>query len=565
MRSEFIQAINQVCAERNLSQEIVIEAVEAALVSAYKRNFGSSENIRTKIDPATGQVHVFAEKEILDVVEDPKLHITLEDAVEIRPEAAVGETVLVETTPRNFGRIAAQTAKQVILQRIREAERDVLYHTYIDREGELITGTVQSIDHQGITLNLGKAEASLPRSEQIPGERPHQNQRVKAYVMAVNKTNRGPQIVVSRTHRNMLRRLLETEVPEIFNGTVEIKQIAREAGSRSKVAVAATQEGVDPVGSCVGMRGVRIQNIVNELNGEKVDVVEWSLDIPTFIANALSPAKVMNVLLREETDGSRTASVIVPDRQLSLAIGKEGQNARLAAKLTGWRIDIKNASEAAEEALALASAPEVVVAGSEESDEDILAKAEAILMSKPGAPEDEMLESLPLTDEEASALETGEEELVAVQEGDDEEVADEVSEEEDADIVEVAEVVDDSEVEPVAEVIEEETLAEPVEDEVEPEVIAHEADTVPRPEEAVPDAEAEEAVVVDEEWEPEAEEVYTGDDDDEEEEEDAVSQKKKKARKRTLVFDEDSGQLVAKRRRKPGRVQDWEEYVDDAE
>lgn len=254
MRSDFIQAINQVCAERSLSQEIVIEAVEAALVSAYKRNFGSSENIRTKLDPETGQVHVYVEKEIVDVVEDPKLHVSLEEAVEIRSEAVVGETVLVEVTPGNFGRIAAQTAKQVILQRIREAERDVLYNTYIDREGELITGTVQSIDYRGITLNLGKAEASLPRNEQIPGERPHQNQRIKAYVMEVNKTNRGPQIVVSRTHRNMLRRLLETEVPEVFNGTVEIKHIAREAGSRSKVAVAAVQEGVDPVGSCVGMR-----------------------------------------------------------------------------------------------------------------------------------------------------------------------------------------------------------------------------------------------------------------------------------------------------------------------
>ena len=563
MRSEFIQAINQVCAERNLSQEIVIEAVEAALVSAYKRNFGPSENIRTKLDLVTGQVRVYAEKEIVDVVEDPELHISLEEAVEIRPEAAVGETVLVEMTPRNFGRIAAQTAKQVILQRIREAERDVLYNTYIDREGELITGTVQSIDYQGITLSLGKAEASLPRNEQIPGERPHQNQRIKAYVMAVNKTNRGPQIVVSRTHRNMLRRLLETEVPEIFNGTVEIKHIAREAGSRSKVAVVAVQEGVDPVGSCVGMRGVRIQNIVNELNGEKIDIVEWSLDLATFIANALSPAKVMNVILREELDGSKTATVIVPDRQLSLAIGKEGQNARLAAKLTGWRIDIKNASEAAEEALALASAPEAAAVEIAVSGEDILAKAEAILMSKPDADEGEFEEALPLTEEEASVLAEGEsEEVVITAEAAADEAVPESVEEEETKAVEAIEDAELPEAEPVAEVVEDESV---------PEIAVGELETEEVPEGAEPEEvagvieselEAEETFVAEEKWELEAEELY---EEDEDEDEDDISSKKKKARKRTLVFDEDSGQLVSKRRRKPGRVHDWEEYTDDAE
>ncbi len=407
MRNEFIQAINQVCSERNLSQEVVLEAVEAALVSAYKRNFGPADNIKTKIDPVTGQVHVYAEREIVETVADPRYQISLDEAKQVRPDAEMGETVSTESTPRDFGRIAAQTAKQVILQRIREAERDVLYNTYIDREGELITGTVQSIDHQAITLNLGKTEAVLPRSEQIPGERPHQNQRIKAYVVEVSKTSRGPQIIVSRTHRNMLRRLLETEVPEIFNGTVEIKQIAREAGSRSKVAVAAVQEGVDPVGSCVGMRGVRIQNIVNELGGEKIDIVEWSPDVASFIANALSPAKVMNVNLREETDGSKTASVIVPDRQLSLAIGKEGQNARLAAKLTGWRIDIKSATEAAEEALRLPI--EGLGSPMMTSNEDLLAKAEAILMAKAStAAVEPALDALPLTEEEASIVAEGE-------------------------------------------------------------------------------------------------------------------------------------------------------------
>jgi len=561
MRSEFISAINQVCAERNLSQEIVIEAVEAALVSAYKRNFGASENIRTKLDAETGQVHVYAEKEIADVVEDAKLHISLEEAVEIRPDAAVGETVLVETTPRNFGRIAAQTAKQVILQRIREAERDVLYHTYIDREGELITGTVQSIDYQGITLNLGKAEASLPRHEQIPGERPHQNQRVKAYVVAVNKTNRGPQIVVSRTHRNMLRRLLETEVPEIFNGTVEIKHIAREAGSRSKVAVVAVQEGVDPVGSCVGMRGVRIQNIVNELNGEKIDIVEWSLDLATFIANALSPAKVMNVILREEADGSKTASVIVPDRQLSLAIGKEGQNARLAAKLTGWRIDIKNASEAAEEALAMASAPEATAVELAVSGEDILAKAEAILMSKQGADEDQPEGALPLTEDETAVLAEGaSEEVVTTEELTVDEAVSEPVEEEEAEAVAATEGTEGPEADLVAEVAEDESdseiaVGEPEIEEVleraEPEEVAGVLESEP---------EGEEVFVAEEKREPEAAELY-----EEDEVEDTVLLKKQKARKRTLVFDEETGELVSKRLRKPGRVQDWEDYTEDAE
>ncbi len=526
MRSEFITAINQVCAERNLSQHVVIEAVEAALVSAYKRDFGSSENIRTKLDPHTGRVQVFAEKEIVESVRDPKTQITLEEARQIRPTAEIGETVSVEITPKDFGRIAAQTAKQVILQRIREAERDVLYDAYADREGELITGTVQSIDHQGIVLNLGKAEAALPRSEQIPGEHMHQNQRVKAYVVEVNKTNKGPQIVVSRTHRHMLRRLLETEVPEIFNGTVEIKQIAREPGSRSKVAVAATQEGVDPVGSCVGMRGVRIQNIVNELNGEKIDVVEWSPDPATFIANALSPAKVMNVTLREEPDGSKTAVVVVPDRQLSLAIGKEGQNARLAAKLTGWRIDIKSASEAAEEMLTATSSVKAP-AQPALSAEEILAKAEAILKAKSEsepieAEVTELLDVLPLTEEEAMVL--AEEAQRSAGEWQPTEA---VAEPEQAGIP--AAVATELEGEP--------TVGEQVEPPAEAEL-----------------AYQEEAI---------EETYYGGEELFYEEGEEITPAKKKKARKRKLVFDEDSGRLIAKKVRKPGRIRDWGDYTED--
>ncbi|HIC93663.1 MAG TPA: transcription termination/antitermination protein NusA, partial [Anaerolineae bacterium] len=344
MKSEFLAAFNQICSERGLSREAVLEAIEAALISAYKRSFGSAQNVTAKIDPESGEAKIYVEKRVVEEVQDERLEISLEEAKRIDKNAALGGVVMIESTPSDFGRIAAQTAKQVILQRIREAEREALFNSYVERQGELINGTVQSITPQAITLNLGRAEAILPRSQQIPGERYHLNQRLRVYVLEVRKSNRGPQIIVSRAHRNMLRRLLELEVPEIFRGTVEIKAIAREAGSRSKVAVAAVQEGIDPVGSCVGMRGVRIQNVVNELGGEKIDIVEWSPDTRTFIANALSPAKVVDVYLEENSAHGKTATVIVPDDQLSLAIGKEGQNARLAAKLTGWRIDIKSVS-----------------------------------------------------------------------------------------------------------------------------------------------------------------------------------------------------------------------------
>lgn len=355
MKNEFMVAITQVCHERQLSEDIVLEAVEIALVSAYKRNYGGN-SISAKIDKVTGDLNIFAEKEVVEDVLDPQNEISLEDAKAIEPDAEMGDVVKVANVPADFGRIAAQTTKQVILQRIREAERDALYQTYAEREGEIINTTVQKVDPHQAILSLGKVEAVLPRSEQIPSERYNAGQRIRAYIAQVNKTPRGPQIIVSRTHRNLLRRLLEVEVPEIYNGTVEIKAIAREAGFRSKVAVAALQEGVDPVGSCVGMRGVRIQGIVNELGGEKIDVAEWSPIMSTFISNALSPAKVLNVILLDVLTNDKTAMVVVPDQQLSLAIGKEGQNARLAAKLTNWRIDIKSATEAALEAIERASA-----------------------------------------------------------------------------------------------------------------------------------------------------------------------------------------------------------------
>jgi N utilization substance protein A len=346
--SDFRIAINQICNQRRLPKEVIVDVIEAALVAAYKKNFGPSENVEVKIDPDTGQARVFIVREIVEKVEDPRTEITLEDAQEIDAMAELGGTIEEETKPRNFGRIAAQTAKQVILQRIREAERDLMYTQYIDREGEIINGVVRNIDDRGnVILSLGKAEAILQRNERIRSENYRQGQRLRTFVLEVQKTSRGPQILVSRTHRQFLRRLLELEVPEIFNGTVEVKAIAREPGSRSKVAVAAMQEGIDPVGSCVGVRGVRIQNVVTELSGEKIDVVAWDEDPGTFVANALSPAKVARVEIDEDTN---TATVIVPDNQLSLSIGKEGQNARLAAKLTGWRIDIKSISEAEEEA-----------------------------------------------------------------------------------------------------------------------------------------------------------------------------------------------------------------------
>ena len=575
MKNDFIIAINQVCSERQLSKEVVLEAVEAALISAYKRNFGSAQNIIARIDPETGEAQVYAEKEVVEEVHDQKSEILLAEAQEIDPNAEVGQTVLIESTPRDFGRIAAQTAKQVILQRIREAEREALYTSYADREGELINGTVQSVDYlsRAVTLNLGKTEAILPRREQIPAERYYSNQRLRAYVMTVNKTNRGPQIIVSRTHRNMLRRLLELEVPEIFNGTVEIKGIAREAGSRSKVAVAALQDGVDPVGACVGMRGVRIQSIVNELSGEKIDVVEWSPETNTFVANALSPAKVVDVTLDEDSNG-KTATVVVPDNQLSLAIGKEGQNARLAAKLTGWRIDIKSVSEMAEEALRKEEAARIAA---ERAAEDLLAAAEAILLEKPEAAllTAKALETLGLSKRVYNCLikagitdlkqlleklNQGDEVMLALPGFGPKSLA-EVKEKLQAVDLALAEAEEEEEPEPVEEIsllvetelaeetlVEEAIVAEAEEAEPAPVLVEEVAEEKVEVEIMGPEAAAEEASV----------ELI-----EEEEEEESIDKPKKKKdrRKRDLVYDEEIGEVVAKRRRKPSRrVEEWEEY-----
>jgi transcription termination/antitermination protein NusA len=348
MKSDFLLAFNQICSDRGLSKEVVLDALKMALVSAYRRNADVDEeqNITAEIDMEAGKARVYIEKQVAEEVDDPELEVDLATARAIDPDVEIGDKVMIENTPRDFGRIAAQNAKQIILQRIREAERDARYDQYVEQEGEIVHGTVQNIKSQVVTLSLDGTEAILPRSQQAPGERYTLHQRLRSYVLEVRKTGRGPRIIVSRSHQNMLRRLLELEVPEIFNGSVEIKAIAREASSRSKVAVVAKQPGVDPVGACVGMRGVRIQSIVNELGGEKIDVIEWNPDASSFIAKALSPARVLSVQLDDDPAKGKTANVIVPDDQLSLAIGRAGQNARLAAKLTSWRIDIQGVTEA---------------------------------------------------------------------------------------------------------------------------------------------------------------------------------------------------------------------------
>ncbi len=354
MKSEFALAFNQICAEYNLPKEVVLEAVRAALATAYRRDWriAPTQNLTTEINLDTGLARIYVEKIVADPVADDSMEITLGEAKRINRSVQVGESVMVDVTPANFGRIAAQTAKQVITQRLREAEREIQFNRFSRQEGEIIIGTIQSVNPQGVTLHLERTEeAHMPKREQIPSERYTIHQKVRVYVVEVRRTPRGPEITVSRSHPSMLRRMLELEVPEIRNGQVEIKSIAREAGVLSKVAVAARQPGLDPVGACVGMRGIRIQTISRELNGERIEVMEWSADPAVFIANALRPATILSAVLDEHNPGGKTASVVVVDDQLSLAIGRAGQNARLAAKLTNWRVDIQGAGEAAHWAL----------------------------------------------------------------------------------------------------------------------------------------------------------------------------------------------------------------------
>jgi N utilization substance protein A len=397
MKSEFALAFNEITERFSLPPETVMEALEAAMISAYRRsvNASSAQNVEVKILPESGGIEIFVEKEAVEDVENEQTEVVLEIAKNFDPEAELGDMVMVESTPKDFGRVAAQTAKQVILQRLREAEREAQYEEYVEREGDLVHGTVHSVTPQSVTVGLGRAEAILPRNQQIPGEHFRVRDRIRTYVLEVRRSPRGPVIVVSRTHPHMLRRLLEMEVPEINQGLVEIKSIAREAGKRAKVAVAALREGVDPVGACVGMRGVRIQSIVRDLSDEKIDVIEWHPDIATFVAKALAPARVSGVYLSEDMDRGKTAIVVVPEDQLSLAIGRAGVNARLGAKLTGWRIDIKSLPETAIESLMLLTTDSSFAEVAEEQAETIL-QVEVILTKKE--------EGRPITPEEYQTL-----------------------------------------------------------------------------------------------------------------------------------------------------------------
>lgn len=557
MSKELIMAVNQICAEKELPRDVILGAIEEALVHAYRKNYASTAaNVRASIDPTSGDLRIVCERNVVETVEDPTMEITLDEARKIDKDAEVGGTVLDLRQPADFGRIAAQTAKQVILQRIHEAERDQLYDHYKQREGELITGQVQSIDYRSnaVTVTLSKkTEGIVAAEDQLPNDRYRVGMNVRTLLAEVNKGTRGPQIRLSRTHRNMLRRLLEREIPEIYNGTVEIKSIAREPGQRSKVAVSASQPGVDPVGSCVGLRGTRIQNIVDELNGEKIDVVEWSADVRNFISNALSPAKPTDTILIEESD-LRTAIVVVPDRSLSLAIGKEGQNARLAAKLTGWRIDIKSETEAATEGLAEIKRQQMQMirtrtlqdkAAALPPSDDLLSRAEWLLRER---------------DKSQATLETAARLLAQADQS-----RPELPQVEKVEAVEApaaeAPAAETAEAQPAPEVAE---APAPVEA-IEARVAAPEAPVAPgepatAPEEAAPEpqtmGEAEEGFFA-----PGAfpSEEFEYDEDEDEAARTAGGKKapakkgKKDTKKRELVFDENLGQVVARRKRKPGR------------
>ncbi len=403
MKTEFMVAITQLAAEKNLSKEVVLAAVESALVSAYKKNiFSPTQDIVVKISPSTGDVKAYVRKKVVEDVADPLLEITLKDARKLDKNARVDDVVSIEDTPPNSGRIAAQTARQVILQRLHEAEHDTIFKEFTFRVNDIITGTIQRITPDAIYVDVGKAEAVLPLKEQVHNERYRIGRRLKFYLLDVQKKPRGPEIILSRAHRDLLRRLFELEIPEIASGAVELKAVAREPGYRSKVAVVARQEGIDPIGCCVGLRGIRIQNIINEFNGEKIDVILWSDAQKVFIANALSPAQVSHVVLNA---AEGVATVVVPDKQLSLAIGKEGQNARLAAKLTGWRIDIKSLSSV-EAAKALLPAEEEAAVEDEEAEEATVAAPSAesgsVAEAAPAEQEEEQEQEEPVEEEPAA-------------------------------------------------------------------------------------------------------------------------------------------------------------------
>ncbi|MBR5948868.1 MAG: transcription termination/antitermination protein NusA [Clostridia bacterium] len=343
MNAELISALRQISKDRGISFEVLADAIEAALVSAYKKNYNTNGNVRANLDRETGKIEIWASKTVVETVEDPMTEISLKNAKAVNPLFEIGDVLEEEADTKNFGRIAAQTAKQVVMQRIREAEQGAIFDEYAEKENEVLTAIVQRSEKNGIYVELGKTDGLIPFNEVIAGENYETNDRVKIYVLKVQRDTKGPQILASRTHPGLVKRLFELEIPEIQSGIVQIKSIAREAGQRTKIAVFSTDEQVDAVGACVGQRGVRVERIVSELHNEKMDIIEWDPDIAVYIAKALGPAKVTMVFINE---AEKAARVIVPDSQLSLAIGKEGQNARLAAKLTGWKIDIKSQSQA---------------------------------------------------------------------------------------------------------------------------------------------------------------------------------------------------------------------------
>lgn len=393
MSKDLLSALETLEKEKGISKEIVKEAIEAALVSAYKRNYNQAQNVEVVFDDEKGSIHIYSVKEVVEEVYDSTLEISLREAHEINPAYEIGDKIRFEVTPRNFGRIAAQTAKQVIMQRVREAERNLIYDEYSQYEDDLMQGIVERQDNRYIYVNLGKVEAVMTKQEQIPNEMFQAHDRIKVYVNKVENTTKGPQVFVSRSHPNLIKRLFEQEVPEIYDGTVEIVSIAREAGDRSKVAVRSHDEHIDPVGTCVGPRGQRVQAIVNELKGENMDIVEWDEDPAVFISNALNPAQVVDVIFN---DSSNSCLVVVPDYQLSLAIGKRGQNVRLAAKLTGYRIDIKSESDMKKkqeedaatlgEDLGYASALEETKADDEQYADAVLSDEFQEILDQPGEP-----------------------------------------------------------------------------------------------------------------------------------------------------------------------------------
>lgn len=409
MSKELLNALDDLETEKGISKELVLDALEAALVSAYKRNYSQAQNVEVEFNHKTGKISVYAVKDVVETVYDSRLEVSLEEAVKINSAYESGDKIRFEVTPKNFGRIAAQTAKQVIMQRMREAERNIIYNEFIAYENDIMQGIVERQDNRYIYVNLGKIEAVLSKQEQIPNEVYKPHDRIKVYVTKVENTSKGPQIFVSRSHPDLLKRLFEQEVPEIYDGVVEIVSIAREAGDRAKVAVVSRDEHIDPVGTCVGPKGQRVQAIVNELKGENMDIVEWSEDPSTYIANALNPAKVIDVVFNEQTN---SCLVVVPDYQLSLAIGKRGQNARLAAKLTGFKIDIKSesdmlAADEAEEEVGLVSTDDLVDGAL--VDEPIEAIVDAEEVVAPLVEDPEVEETLVADDETIEELLNGDE------------------------------------------------------------------------------------------------------------------------------------------------------------